>query len=30
VQDRDDIVFVVCGSATSWMKEKLEDKQPLS
>ena len=27
VQDRDDIVFVACGSATSWMKEKLEDNQ---
>ena len=23
VQDRDDIVFIACGSATSWMKEKL-------
>ena len=27
VQNRDDIVFVACGSATSWMKEKLEDNQ---
>ena len=27
VQNRDDIVFVVCGSATSWMKDKLEDNQ---
>ena len=27
VQDRDDIVFIACGSATSWMKEKLEDNQ---
>ena len=25
VQNRDDIVFIACGSATSWMKEKLED-----
>ena len=27
VQNRDDIVFVACGSATSWMKEKLEENQ---
>lgn len=27
VQNRDDIVFIGCGSATSWMKEKLEDNQ---
>ena len=27
VQNRDDIVFVACGSATSWMKDKLEDNQ---
>ena len=27
VQDRDDIVFIACGSATSWMKDKLEDNQ---
>ena len=27
VQKRDDIVLVACGSATSWMKEKLEDNQ---
>jgi AAA+ ATPase superfamily predicted ATPase len=27
VQNRDDIVFIACGSATSWMKEKLEDNQ---
>ena len=27
VQTRDDIVFIACGSATSWMKEKLEDNQ---
>lgn len=27
VQNRDDIVFVACGSATSWMKEKMEDNQ---
>ena len=27
VQDRDDIVFIACGSATNWMKEKLEDNQ---
>lgn len=27
VQSRDDIVFITCGSATSWMKEKLEDNQ---
>lgn len=27
VQNRDDIVFIICGSATSWMKEKLEDNQ---
>ena len=27
VQNRDDIVFVACGSATSWMKEKIEDNQ---
>ena len=27
VQDRDDIVFIACGSATSWMKEKLEENQ---
>ncbi|MBR1726840.1 MAG: ATP-binding protein [Muribaculaceae bacterium] len=27
VQSRDDIVFIGCGSATSWMKDKLEDNQ---
>lgn len=27
VQDRDDIVFIACGSATSWMKEKLKENQ---
>lgn len=27
VQNRDDIVFIACGSATAWMKEKLEDNQ---
>lgn len=27
VQGRDDIVLIACGSATSWMKEKLEDNQ---
>lgn len=27
VQTRDDIVFIGCGSATSWMKDKLEDNQ---
>lgn len=27
VQNRDDIVFIACGSATSWMKEKMEDNQ---
>lgn len=27
VQNRDDIVLIACGSATSWMKEKLEDNQ---
>ena len=27
VQNRDDIVFIACGCATSWMKEKLEDNQ---
>lgn len=27
VQNRDDIILIVCGSATSWMKEKLEDNQ---
>ena len=27
VQNRDDIVFIACGSATTWMKEKLEDNQ---
>lgn len=27
VQNRDDIVFIACGSATSWMKEKIEDNQ---
>ena len=27
VQNRDDIVFIACGSATNWMKEKLEDNQ---
>ena len=26
-QNRDDIVFIACGSATAWMKEKLEDNQ---
>ena len=27
VQNRDDIVCIACGSATSWMKDKLEDNQ---
>ena len=27
VQQRDDIVLIACGSATSWMKDKLEDNQ---
>lgn len=27
VQNRDDIVFIACGSATNWMKEKLEENQ---
>lgn len=27
VSGRDDIMLVACGSATSWMKEKLEDNQ---
>ena len=27
VQNRDDIVFIACGSATTWMKEKLEDNK---
>ena len=27
VQNRDDIVFIACGSATSWMKDKLEDNR---
>ena len=27
VQNRDDIMFIACGSATSWMKEKLEDNR---
>ena len=27
VQSRDDIVLIACGSATSWMKDKLEDNQ---
>lgn len=27
VQNRDDIVFIACGSATSWMKDKIEDNQ---
>lgn len=27
VQNRDDIVFIACGSATAWMKDKLEDNQ---
>lgn len=27
VQNRDDIVFIACGSATSWMKEKMEENQ---
>ncbi|MBQ8957016.1 MAG: ATP-binding protein [Bacteroidales bacterium] len=27
VQQRDDIVLVACGSATSWMKDKIEDNQ---
>ena len=27
VQNRDDIVFIACGSATNWMKEKIEDNQ---
>ena len=27
VQNRDDIVLIACGSATSWMKEKIEDNQ---
>ena len=27
MQQRDDIVLIACGSATSWMKDKLEDNQ---
>jgi len=27
VQQRDDIMLVACGSATSWMKDKIEDNQ---
>ena len=27
VQQRDDIVLIACGSATSWMKDKIEDNQ---
>ena len=27
VQNRDDIVFIACGSASTWMKEKLEDNK---
>ena len=27
VQNRDDIVLIACGSATSWMKDKLEDNR---
>ncbi len=27
VQNRDDIVFIACGSATSWMREKMEENQ---
>lgn len=27
VQNRDDIVMIACGSATSWMKDKLEDNR---
>ena len=27
VQNRDDVVFIACGSATTWMKDKLEDNQ---
>ena len=27
VLNRDDIVFIACGSETSWMKEKIEDNQ---
>ena len=27
VQNRDDIVFIACGSASAWMKEKLEDNK---
>lgn len=27
VQNRDDIIFIACGSATSWMKEKMEENQ---
>lgn len=27
VQNRDDIVFIACGSATNWMKDKIEDNQ---
>jgi len=27
VQNRDDIVLIACGSASSWMKEKMEDNQ---
>lgn len=27
VQNRDDIVFIACGSAISWMKDKMEDNQ---
>ena len=27
VQQRDDIVFIACGSATTWMRERLEENQ---
>ncbi len=27
VQNRDDIVLIACGSATSWMREKIENNQ---
>ena len=27
VQNRDDIVFIACGSATTWMRERLEENQ---
>lgn len=27
VQNRDDIILIACGSATSWMKDKIEDNQ---